>query len=109
MATRLLLTDWNGTAFTYPTDKELNRSIAYAELRSAVKGLALTLGLSPKYRHAFGRLLKTKGELKKRLAEYEAGGRPLSEVYEPFNSLVLAYMTPEKINRLIDKFAEKNA
>lgn len=87
MAIRYAVCDWNGTLFDPATDEELNKSIAYA-----VRDDAAAAVKRGKVWRAWDlvKLLKAKKRIQRRLDEYKAGERPLADVYEPFNELVIA-------------------
>ncbi len=105
MTVKYIVCDWNGTLFEPPTDEELNKAIAYARLNDAVSGIK-----HGKLRRAWdvGKLLSAKKQLKKRLAEYKAGRRPLAEVYEPFNRLVVNGMSADLFWDTIGDYATNN-
>lgn len=97
--------DWNGTLFEPPTDEDLNRAIAYARLNDAVSSIK-----HGKVWRAWdaGKLLSAKRQLKTRLVEYKEGKRPLAEVYEPFDRLVVHGMPARLFWSTVWNYASAN-
>jgi len=105
MSYGIIVSDWNGTLFEYPTDEVQNKKIAYAVLDDArhdvLRGRIWRIG-------SIVKLLKTKKELRERLIEYHKGERHRWEVYEPFNDNVLRGMPVSFVNAVIDEYARES-
>ncbi len=106
MSYKAVVSDWNGTLFEYSTDEVQNKKIAYTILYDAIyavlKGRVWRIGDIIK-------LLKTRGELNRRLQQYYDGERCLWEVYEAFNENILKGKSVSIVMRAIDKYAKESA
>lgn len=105
MPYKAIVSDWNGTLFEHPTDEVQNKKLAYAVLddakRAVLNGRIWRVGDIVK-------LLKAKGELKRRLQQYYDGEGHLWEVYEPFNENILRGRPVSFVNGVIDEYARES-
>ncbi|MFB6075901.1 MAG: hypothetical protein ABEK17_02040 [Candidatus Aenigmatarchaeota archaeon] len=99
MAKKNVVSDWNGTIFKYPTDEEQNKRIA-----NEMKDRSI-----PFHPFILWRLKQAKYQIEERLDQYKKGNAELSEVYEPFNELVINGLDLDFIYDTLDKFAEENS
>lgn len=103
MSYKAIVSDWNGTLFEYPTDEIQNKKLAYAVLDDAKR--AILKGKIWRVADII-KLLKAKGELKKRLKQYYNGEGHLWEIYESFNENVLRGKPVDFVNSIIDEYAK---
>jgi len=104
MVIKYVVCDWNGTLFEPPTDEGLNKAIAYKKLSTSV------------WDTIFGRiwkvadiisLLRSRKDIKKRLADYKSGRCPITEVYQPFNEHVVRGMPESDVVVAMYSYVEK--
>lgn len=100
---RLIVTDWNGTLFRYPSEERLNKAIGYRILADARSDLPNPATL-PRFARLVGAKYLTKGALRL----YKWGLLPLRHVYAPFN-LALRGQPVEYIEGIVDTFARDHA
>lgn len=100
----LIVADWNGTCFRYPTDEALNKKIGYAVLDNAKRAIKRGNVLQAV---DVARLLLAKYQLKKRLKDYKAEKIPIQEVYEPFNRHVLSGTKVSLVERATHQYARE--
>jgi len=99
-----IVSDFNGTIIEPPTCEPENRRIALAVKDREVQ--AIKTGRIWRAGKLLG-LLGTKREIERRLSEYNAGLRPLAEVYEPFNTGVLRGQEPLLVWDTLDSYARE--
>lgn len=106
MPPELIVSDWNGTLFEYPTDEQQNKKIALGVLEDvATDVLKGKLWQIPE----LIKLGLTRTRIKNRLEQYEKDSLHLRDVYDPFNRVILRGRSVGLVNSALDEYSLESA
>jgi phosphoserine phosphatase len=108
MVYKAVVSDWNGSAFRYPTDEELNKFIGYRILEHS-RCKCASCREEPKIGKWWTRtkLFVAKKLTEKNLEAYKRGEKQLKDVYAAFN-IALKGQKRTYIESLVNDFADEN-